>query len=418
MKQNTERLPVGLLLLLLFTPSIHAQKKGGSTAAAATPAATPAATASNAPFEVEMLAYGALDNIMERLAKYACNAQPAKVTEDKATLGPPVDGAPQFQSVVVLDPPAMQALQAYDAFTLNATAIASGYARMQGRAGAGSGIDDFSDITNAIAAAAISTTSESSFTLTIQDPTAAIVLLNHLKAQGKNACKTAYYAGVYSVDQAARTFHDNAVTSVSDQLNTLAGLRTDALKAIVNAGESTVSADRAKAGCAPVPSGTAVSSLYGFAAQDPCVTAFNSIDSSYNLFLQGLSGQNATTGQPTMSSAVQGYRLRAYFASATLGKPMLGLYLSISSAGGTQQDRKNLITALFTGDWIRYSGGVSVNIIAFQIANGAKAQDDNSKILLADLIRYRTPLGHIKKPAGYNGAAEAGDNLGKIPEVK
>ena len=419
MKLIIEQLPVGLLLLLAFAPPTHAQKKGGSTAAAATPAAAPTATASNAPFEVEMLAYGALDNIMDRLAKYACNAQPAAQGASNVTLGPSVVGNPQFQSVVVLDPPAIQALQAYDAFTLNATAIALGYGAMQGRASAGSGIDDFSDITNAVAAAAISTTSESSFTFTIQDPTAAIVLLNHLKAQGNNACKSAYYAGVYAVDQAAKQlYHGKAVTSASDQLSALANLRSDALKAIMKAGESTDSAVRNAAGCAPVPSGNPVSNLYGFAAQDPCVGAFNSLDSSYNLFLQGLSGQNATTGQPLMSSVVQGYRLRSYFAGASLAKPMLGIYLSVSSAGGTQQDRKNLITSLFTGDWIRYSGGVSVNVIVFQIANGDKSTDDNSKILLADLIRYRTPLGQIKKPVGYDGKAKAGDNLGNIPQVK
>jgi hypothetical protein len=97
---------------------------------------------------------------------------------------------------------------------------------------------------------------------------------------------------------------------------------------------------------------------------------------------------------------------------------MLGIYVSISAAGGTQQVRKNLITALFTGDWIRYSGGVSVNIIVFQIANGATANEDKSEILLSDLIRYRTPLGSVKTPNGYDHAPEAGDNLSKIPELK
>ena len=51
------------------------------------------------------------------------------------------------------------------------------------------------------------------------------------------------------------------------------------------------------------------------------------------------------------------------------------MYLSIVAAGGTQQDRKNLLTNLFTGDLIRYSGGVSVNAIVFLIAS------DDSKIL-------------------------------------
>jgi hypothetical protein len=97
---------------------------------------------------------------------------------------------------------------------------------------------------------------------------------------------------------------------------------------------------------------------------------------------------------------------------------LLGIYLSISAAGGTQQDRKNLLTSLFTGDWIRYSGGVSVNVIVFKIANGKTAKEDKSAILLSDLIRYRIPLGHVKKPGGYDHAAEAGDNLTSIPVIK
>ena len=90
--------------------------------------------------------------------------------------------------------------------------------------------------------------------------------------------------------------------------------------------------------------------------------------------------------------------------------------MNISAAGGTQQVRKNLLTAVFTGDWIRYSGGVSVNVIIFKIANGKTAQTDNSAILYSDLVRYRTPLGHIKKPAQYDNAPEAGDNLNSVPQ--
>ena len=34
------------------------------------------------------------------------------------------------------------------------------------------------------------------------------------------------------------------------------------------------------------------------------------------------------------------------------------VFWEASAAGGTQRDRKNLITNVFTGDWISYSGGV------------------------------------------------------------
>jgi hypothetical protein len=81
----------------------------------------------------------------------------------------------------------------------------------------------------------------------------------------------------------------------------------------------------------------------------------------------------------------------------------------VAAAGGTQQDRKNILTALFTGDWIRYSGGVSVNVIVFKIA---KAE---SSILYSNLLRFRTPLTKIKKPNHYNSSDNAGDNLNDLP---
>lgn len=406
------------LAILLFAGSSSAQKKGGAAGATSASSAAPATatTASNAPFEVEMLAYGALDQIMDRVANYACGVAPIAA----AGAAP----AAQFGNVVVLDPPTLQALQSYDAFTVNATALAAAFGKMQGKAGAGSGIDDFADITNAVVAAATASTSESSFTFTIQDPTAAIVLLHHLRSQTNNVCKGAYYAGVYSVNETTDVkIHNHVVSSVSAELNGLAGERADALKAIMSAGQSAAPAIRSGVPCAPIPSAASPSSpggsqLYTFSAQDPCIAAFNNLDGSYNAFLGGLSTPNPTTGSPALSSILQGYRLRKLFATATLGEPMLGIYLSVSAAGGTQQDRKNLFTAIFTGDWIRYSGGVSVNVIVFQIANGDTSDKDNSKILLSDLMRYRTPLGQVKKPKGYNHAANAGDNLTDIPVIK
>jgi hypothetical protein len=54
--------------------------------------------------------------------------------------------------------------------------------------------------------------------------------------------------------------------------------------------------------------------------------------------------------------------------------------------------------------------------VVFQIAHGDKPADDNSKILFSDVIRYRTPLEKIKRPAKYDDAAESGDNLSVIPQ--
>lgn len=425
------------ILLSLCGSATEAQKKGAGASSAnpssssSTPSAASNPTASNAPFEVEMLAYGGLDALSKQIAAYACS---------KATplqqLGAVNPTATKFAKVVVIDPPTIQALQAYDAFMGNATAIASAFGKMEGLTSSGGGIDDFSDITNAVTAVAVASTSESSFSFTIQDPSVALILLHQLQGITANsACTGAYYAGIYSVNEAHNvTLHGTSIVSVPDTLTALAGLRMDTLKALMTSGQSFDPAVRTQIPCAPVPSATAIAaptpeappgggpapapfpSLYSVSSQDPCIAAFNNLDGTYNTFLGGLSTPNATTGQPVLASILQGFRLRTLFSSASLTEPMLGIYVSVAAAGGTQQDRKNLLTAIFTGDWIRYSGGVSVNLVVFQIAHGATAAEDNSKILFSDVIRYRTPLEKIKRPGKYDDSAEAGDNLSQIPQ--
>jgi hypothetical protein len=53
---------------------------------------------------------------------------------------------------------------------------------------------------------------------------------------------------------------------------------------------------------------------------------------------------------------------------------------------------------------------VSVNFVVFRIGGAG------SQVLVSDIVRYRTPLGKIRKPKGYNDAGNNGDNLGTIPE--
>lgn len=394
------------LSLCVTVNEARAQKKSAAASPSAAATASPAAASaspSNAPFEVQMLSYGALDEVLEKLAQYSCGLSPGR-------------GA--FSKILVLDSPTLQALQAFDAFYSNAEALQSAFNRMRNVAGAGgSGIDDFADITNAVAAAATASTSETSFSFTIQDPTAAIVLLRHLQAQ--KSCPGAYYAGVYSVDLTGAKVNGHHLNSIEEELGALAVARTSTLNAIMTSDPGDMKpvppAAIAKMPCvatrtlATVVTGAVPpATISAVSSTDPCIAAYNNIDGTYNAFLAGLSAANPTTGQPGLSSILQGYRLRGLFGTTSDELPMLGVYLSVAAAGGTQQDRKNLLTALFTGDWIRYSGGVSVNIIVFQIAG------ENSRILFSDLVRYRTPLEQIRKPDGYR-PANAGDNLKSFP---
>lgn len=399
--------PEAIILVGLLTavPMTNAQKKGSSApSAAASPAASGAgATASNAPFEVEMLSYGALDQILQKLGDYSCKQH---INGDT--------NAGVFDTVVVLDSPTLQNLQAFDSFYANAETLISAFDTMTSKAGAGGGIDDFADITNAVVAAATSSNSEASFTFTIQDPTVAIALLHHLQSSSTSkGCQDAYYGGVYSVNEVTGAkINGKDLNTVSQELDRLARTRSTALKFVV--GQYKPAPAVGALPCLATPTVAAGASagntpIYAVSSQDPCVAAFNNLDGTYNSFLAGLSAPNSTSGLPAFASILQGYRLRALFGTATETKPILAIYLNVAVAGGTQQDRKNLITALFTGDWIRYSGGVSVNVIVFQI--GGK----KSKILFSDLLRYRTPLKTISKPKGYNGAGSAGDNLDDLP---
>ena len=478
----------------LTVPETAAAQKKGSAAGAApgasTPGGSPAAPqgqgASNAPFEVEMLSYASLDQIMDKLTSRICKTGASKV--------------------VILDPPTLQNLESFDSFYANAEAIKTAFSAMTSAGGTGGGIDDFADITNAVATVATASTSETSYTFSIQDPTAAIVLLNHLRSSKAPGCTNVYYAGVYEVNDVngATTDGTTPLNDASQELAAVAKTRNAALSEIVGqppaaapspapppaapppaaaapsapaappSGGPPPSGGGASLGGAPIAPGapaaaatpcsatwtlaagsTAANPVYTISSQDPCIAAFNNLDGTYNSFLAGLSTPNATTGQPLLSSILQGYRLRALLqtasspavpksdvvgvavaplpngASPSSGAPppgetspagetppaaeasasprsasdILGIYLSIAAAGGTQQDRKNLLTALFTGDWIRYSGGVSVNVIVFHISG------KSSEILYSNLLRFRTPLTKIKKPKSYNEEDNAGDNL-------
>jgi hypothetical protein len=394
MSAALQRTTLLLLMAAIACPNGNCQKKGGASststpsAASASPA-TSTASPSSAPTEVEWLSYGALDQILEKVADLSCAST-----------------ARHFADVLILDPPTFQALQAYDSFYMQAEGINAAFADMAPKAGAGGGIDDFADITGAVTAVAVATTSETSSSFTIQDPTAATVLLGKLlKKKTTDACKSIYYGGVYELSSLGKP--QKAVPSVAAELANLATTRAETLRSILGQPGAAINPKTCK-GTATAVQGAPVGTT-AVSSQDPCVSAFNNLDGTYNSFVTALSTPNSTTGQTSGDAAKQGYKLRALLETASSDTPMLGIYLSVAAAGGTQQDRKNLLTSIFTGDWIRYSGGVSVNVILFQIA-GSK-----SEILFSDLVRLRTPLTKIKNPTNRKGLND-GDNLTAIPK--
>lgn len=365
------RIVAALGLSLVLFSGASAQKK--NSPAAAPPSSSPqGGPSSNAPFEIQMLSYGGLDQLLNRIAVYTC-------------------GRVGNAKLLVVDAPALQSLQAFDSFYANAEALKSGFNTMAGAAGAG-GIDTFADITNAVVAAATASNAESAYSSTIQDPSIAIALIHQLQQQKPDPCKAPYYAGIYAVDE-AQPPSAGTVNTVPKELSSLAAARATALRTILNKGQG-----------GACPAGTTPNN------QDPCVIAFGNLDGSYNTFLGTLSAPNPTTGQPLLSSVLQGYNLRSLLKSASEDSPIIAIYVSLVSAGGTQQVRKNLLTAVFTGDLIRYSGGVSLNVVVF------KAARTKSEILFADLMRYRTGLTTVAKPKDEPAVVKAGDNLGDLPQ--
>lgn len=439
---------VGLLFLhLMANPGIaQGPSKGpGAGPSPSTPAAQGPASAggsTTAPFESVMLSYNALSQTMQALARRTCfEAQP-------------ITGQSARPLIVIIDQASLANLAAYDAFDRtsrflriafgsmvppqfttvlttpiqvgdNFITVASGSSFRVGDmlqidneqmliasgggtswtvtraapvahanfatvvdltalnrpappvarpAAAGAGGDTFSDITNAVAAVLVAGNAETGSTITIQDTSAAIQLSSHLTQDP--ACQTTnaeiVYPGIYGTASDLDDFEDS--------LAQLANARRDALAAV---------------SMIPLPAA-------GNQAPER-VTAFNNIDATYNQFLASWFAVNASTGQGGLSSIVQGYGLRKRLA-ANQPRQVYAVFVNVAAAGGTLQDRKNAITALVTGDWIRYSGGVVINAMIFR-------KSDPQTVLFSDVLRYRSPLTKVKAPIGKE-TTNYGDDLG------
>lgn len=451
-----------LVLLVASQPILaFAQGKGagaGSSPGTGSGAASPQAGASggNAPFESIMLSYGALQETMRALAARTCVVATKSATDDKNPL------------IVIVDQASLANLAAYDAFDRTARFLASTYSSMippasaftfltkkvdvgdtsilansvagisvndtlqidqeqvlvtgisgntvavqRGQnsttqaahanfsqvvdltkingapaavvtpAAAGAGGDVFSDITNAVAAVLIAGNSETGSTITIQDTSAAVTLFSDLTHDKQCTASQAeiVYPGIYGTG--------TDLTNFNAGLDKVINARAKALAAL-----AAIQPQTAPQG-APPPMR---------------LTAFNTIDTAFTQFFQSWLASSATTGLSALTPIVQGFglRQRVLVGLNTAGtgdeRQVYIVYVNVAAAGGTLQDRKNVITALTTGDWIRYSGGVVMNTMIFR-------KSTPQVPLFSDVLRYRTPLTKIKKPL-HKDATSYGDNLG------
>jgi hypothetical protein len=368
---NLRRVTAEVLLISTATCAAFAADKsskgtgtGGAGGGNAAQGQAAGATASNAPFESVMLAYGALDQTMQALARRAC----LEAKRETADTLPPL--------IVIIDQASLANLAAYDAFDKTARFLQIAFnsmtpPRATPAAATGGSIDTFADITNAIAAVLIASNTDTASTITIQDASAAVKLSAYL-AQNSDCQKTGadvVYPGIYGTAADLEDFEST--------LKDVSNARADALKEVAK--------------------------VSGTGTQAPVqVTAFNSLDATYNQFLQSWFAINGTTGQSGLAPIVQGYGLRKRLREDK--RQVYEVYVNVAAGGGTQRVRKNALTALVTGDWISYSGGVIVNTMIFR-------KGDKPKVLYSDVLRYRTPLTRIQHPVAKD-ATHYGDNLG------
>jgi hypothetical protein len=346
---------IALTTLLLVASMSSAQGNGKNASSSQQQSQSSSASNSNAPFESQMLAFGALDQIARSIALRTCKQVP---------IG---------SIVTVYDQNSFASLQAYQAFNANALALLDAYQSLlpatdtsirSFSAGPG-GVDLMADITNAIAAVAIATNTNTGSSITIQDNSLALNIMKYLSAA---PCSEKQITAIYPP---LSTFAPKSqLPEVLELVTRMKRHVQDEIDAKVIKGEQQIK-------------------------------VFAEVNTLYDAFVSSLISINSTTGQPGMFPIAQGAGLYAVLRNANAKV----LYANVATAGGTQRNKKNLLTSLTTGDWITYSGGVAVNTQLIDSKTG--------KIYFSDVLRYRTPTTHVKSPSNKNDTSQ-GDNLGEF----
>jgi hypothetical protein len=326
-------------------------------------------------FETQMLAYGGMNQLAQTVATQVCR-----------------DIGSKKPTVVIFDQVSFQNVQAWQAFVSSTLALKNAYETLLSRNEVFQLFPDEphapnlgyafitsgSDLAALITAVAASTTNNAS-AFTIQDSSLAVSLTHQFSRQSSCPISLVYYPlfGSY-VDL------DDANKELGTTMQDLNQLRSY------------------------------IQSHYVFSSNnDPNFLLFTDLNNEYDALLKSLSfssnqGQSpqqgggqpgqapgtaqtpnatpsASGGQPSPVSLLQGAMLNRLLKRDNT----YVLYADVVAAGGTQRDRKNILT-LFTGDWISYSGGLIVNV--------ALMNSSNSSVVFADTLRYRSRFSHIDDP--------------------
>jgi hypothetical protein len=342
------------------------QKGGGGQSSGQSTSAQ--SSGSNAYFESQMLAYGAMKQLSSNIAARVCSELKGKTT---ATL-------------LIFDQASFQNLQAWQAFEASSVALEETYrtflddgkyqtimkkADPDWKAENPFSFFAGSDISGLVTALAASNTNTAS-QFTMPDSALALSIVNQIRTtcpESNGGPKLVYYPLLGN-----STGRDASSKAVRAAMQGPVLLRQEVQKELFSGDNKPTTTDGKYA-------------------------AFADINSVYDQWIETLItsiGQNQTQiqagitnpGTPGITSILQGAQLENQLNEDNTYL----LYADIVAAGGTQKDIKNILTVLFTGDWLHYSGGLVLNV--------GLVTTKTPTIVFGDTLSYRVNFTTVKKP--------------------
>lgn len=370
-------------------PAAGGATKGGGNSAAGNSAnganqgsGTPSGSTGTAYFETQMLAYGAVNQLSSSIAAEVCKI-------------------PQGSTVILFDQASFQNLQMWQSFQAGAALLAGAYNTLYQRSEtptqqdqklqdqiqsfsqgpSWAGATEFGALSGLVTALSASTANNAS-TFTIQDSTLAVSIAHQLK-RCPSAPALVYYPLFGSYVDAAGSSH-----RVHDTMEKLNSVRAAVQQQVLARDRQT--------------------SIGSVAVLQDLNQQYDQLFTSLLVPTAQVAGATAGTAPVGITSLIQGADLEYRLQQPNT----FILYADVVAAGGTQIDRKNLLTVLFTGDWISYSGGL--------IANVALTKSSDNSLIFSDTLRYRTarwlPFATVSHPIIRPNVemTNSGDNLSSI----
>lgn len=329
-------------------------------------------SSSNGPFESQMLAYGAVDQIAREFVSSACD----KVKDEKGKL--------VSIQVVLYDATSFASIPIYAAFATNISLLKDQYDAIQkqlsGGAGAAGAVMDVASLVLQYSAAS---TTETASSISVSDSAIRMSLAHYFTAapkkrltrcEGDNVTVVFRYPALGSQVTSIEAARKNTVSDLDGLLKLKVSVQEGLKKAIA---------------------------AKKILADDELAKKLPEINKLYDQLITSLNTADPNTGIPAIVGILQG---RAIFDLIVKGDSYI-VYEEAVAGGGTQKDRKNLFTNVFWGDLISYSGGAIINLA---MVNGA-----NSEIVLANTVRMRTDFTRIAKPVD-DASSKSGDNLSSL----